>query len=172
MGVGDVAGDGQSSRSGKRPEVPQHAGGDSMFSMDEGGSMGITLTGFRRIPLGTWPTLLQEAPRLSEMIGRRVLIKRDDVGELGLAGNKVRKLEFLLGDAAETGADTVITLGALQSNHARLTAAAAARLGLRCPWGAAVPPRVWLSAALSCRGASTFRVCGRRPSPPARICRR
>ncbi|MFE7313109.1 pyridoxal-phosphate dependent enzyme [Streptomyces sp. NPDC057555] len=94
--------------------------------------MGINLTDFRRIPLGTWPTLLQEAPRLSELIGRRVLIKRDDVGELGLAGNKVRKLEFLLGEAVEAGADTVITLGALQSNHARLTAAATARLGLRC----------------------------------------
>jgi len=59
-----------------------------------------------------------------------VWLKRDDVGSLGLVGNKVRKLEFTLGEALAEGAETVITLGAPQSNHARATASAAARLGL------------------------------------------
>lgn len=62
----------------------------------------------------------------------RLFVKRDDVGPVGGGGNKLRKLEFLLGQALAEGADTVITVGALQSNHARLTAAAAARLGLAC----------------------------------------
>jgi len=59
-----------------------------------------------------------------------VWLKRDDIGSLGLMGNKVRKLEFTLGEALDAGAGTVVTLGAPQSNHARATAAAAARLGL------------------------------------------
>jgi L-cysteate sulfo-lyase len=62
----------------------------------------------------------------------RLFVKRDDVGPVGGGGNKLRKLEFLLGQALAERADTVITVGALQSNHARLTAAAAARLGLAC----------------------------------------
>jgi D-cysteine desulfhydrase len=59
-------------------------------------------------------------------------MKRDDLTGLGLGGNKVRKLEFLLGAAVDAGCDTVVTFGALQSNHARQTAAACARAGLRC----------------------------------------
>lgn len=62
----------------------------------------------------------------------RLWVKRDDLTGLALGGNKVRKLEFLLGAALEDGCDTVVTFGALQSNHARQTAAACARLGLRC----------------------------------------
>jgi 1-aminocyclopropane-1-carboxylate deaminase/D-cysteine desulfhydrase len=63
-------------------------------------------------------------------LGVEVWLKRDDVGSLGLVGNKVRKLEFTLGEAVAGGAETVVTLGAPQSNHARATASAAARLGL------------------------------------------
>jgi 1-aminocyclopropane-1-carboxylate deaminase/D-cysteine desulfhydrase-like pyridoxal-dependent ACC family enzyme len=76
------------------------------------------------------PTPLERAPRLSEELGVEVWLKRDDVGSLGLVGNKVRKLEFTLGEALARGAETVVTLGAPQSNHARATASAAARVGL------------------------------------------
>jgi D-cysteine desulfhydrase family pyridoxal phosphate-dependent enzyme len=84
-----------------------------------------------RAVLASWPTPLEPAPRLSEALGVDLWLKRDDVGSLGLMGNKVRKLEFLLGEALAQGSGTVVTLGAPQSNHARATAAAAARLGLR-----------------------------------------
>jgi L-cysteate sulfo-lyase len=86
-----------------------------------------------RTPLGTWPTPLEPAPRLAEAIGLRAAdlwIKRDDLTGLGGGGNKVRKLEWTCAAALADGADTLVTSGAPQSNHARLTAAAAARLGL------------------------------------------
>nr|WP_269509878.1 pyridoxal-phosphate dependent enzyme [Burkholderia sp. IMCC1007] len=63
---------------------------------------------------------------------RFAAVKREGLGSVGGGGNKLRKLEFLIGDALHAGADTVITVGSRQSNHARLTAAAAARAGLRC----------------------------------------
>jgi D-cysteine desulfhydrase family pyridoxal phosphate-dependent enzyme len=86
-----------------------------------------------RVPLAYLPTPLDEAAALSAALGGpRILIKRDDLTGLALGGNKVRKLEFLLADALAQGADTVITTGAVDSNHCRLTAAAATRLGLRC----------------------------------------
>jgi len=95
--------------------------------------MTLDLSRFPRVPLGHWPTPLEEAPRLTAALGGPpVLIKRDDVNGLGVGGNKLRKLEFLLGAALADGADTVITFGALQTNHGRQTAAACARLGLRC----------------------------------------
>lgn len=95
--------------------------------------MSITLSGFHRVELGRWPTPLEECHRLSAALGgRRVLIKRDDVNGLGAGGNKLRKLEYLLGEAVADGVDTVLTFGALQTNHGRQTAAACARLGLRC----------------------------------------
>ncbi|TWP53713.1 D-cysteine desulfhydrase family protein [Lentzea tibetensis] len=95
--------------------------------------MTVDLRAFPRVALGHWPTPLEEAPRLTEALGGPpVLIKRDDVNGLGAGGNKLRKLEFLLGAAIEEGADTVITFGALQTNHGRQTAAACAKLGLRC----------------------------------------
>ncbi|WP_091300238.1 D-cysteine desulfhydrase family protein [Amycolatopsis xylanica] len=95
--------------------------------------MSFDLERFPRVSLGHWPTPLEEAPRLAEALGlKRVLIKRDDVNPLGVGGNKLRKLEFLLGKALADGVDTVITFGALQTNHGRLTAAACAKLGLRC----------------------------------------
>ena len=85
--------------------------------------------------LATLPTPLEDAVRLREALGGparcpRILIKRDDLTGLGLGGNKARKLEYLIGDALAQGATSVITTGAAQSNHARMTAAAARRAGL------------------------------------------
>ncbi len=88
---------------------------------------------FPRIALGHGPTPLEPLERLSKHLGGASLwVKRDDCTGLALGGNKVRKLEYLLAEAIEAGADTVITVGGVQSNHARQTAAGAARLGLRC----------------------------------------
>lgn len=89
-----------------------------------------------RIRLAALPTPLQDAPRLRAALGGdaacpRILIKRDDLTGLAFGGNKVRKLEFLVADALAHGATTLITAGALQSNHARATAAAARVAGLR-----------------------------------------
>ncbi|MBT7335085.1 MAG: D-cysteine desulfhydrase family protein [Gammaproteobacteria bacterium] len=84
-------------------------------------------------PLGHWPTPLTPLDRLSEELnGPRVWLKRDDCSGLALGGNKTRKLEYLIGDALAQKADTVITYGAIQSNHARQTAAACAKAGLNC----------------------------------------
>jgi L-cysteate sulfo-lyase len=84
------------------------------------------------ISLGTWPTPLEKAPRLAVALGLDELwIKRDDLSGLGGGGNKVRKLQYTCAEALAAGATTLITTGGPQSNHARLTAAAAARLGLR-----------------------------------------
>ena len=90
-----------------------------------------------RIPLAVLPTPLHEAMRLREALGGpstspRILIKRDDLTALGLGGNKARKLEYLVADARAQGATTLITTGAVQSNHARMTAAAACAAGMRC----------------------------------------
>ena len=88
------------------------------------------LESLARYPLATLPTPLDEAPRLSQELGIRVLIKRDDLTGFALGGNKARKLEFLVADALAQGADTLITGGGTQSNHARMTAAAARKLGM------------------------------------------
>ena len=85
---------------------------------------------FRKFPLATYPTPLEPASRLSKELGIELLFKRDDAVELALGGNKVRKLEYLIGDALSKGFDTVITTGATHSNHARLTAAAAVKAGM------------------------------------------
>jgi D-cysteine desulfhydrase len=85
------------------------------------------------VSLGTWPTPLEHAPRLSVALGLRpedLWIKRDDLTSLGGGGNKVRKLQYLCTEALARSATTLVTTGAPQSNHARLTAAAGARLGL------------------------------------------
>ncbi len=92
-----------------------------------------SLDSFPRVALGQWPSPLEDASRLTAALGGpRVLLKRDDLCGVGAGGNKLRKLEFLLGRALADGADTVITFGALQTNHGRETAAACARVGLRC----------------------------------------
>lgn len=86
-----------------------------------------------RFPLAQLPTPMAKLDRLSrELGGPEIFVKRDDQTGLALGGNKTRKLEFLVGDALAKGADTLVTLGAAQSNHCRQTAAAAARAGLRC----------------------------------------
>lgn len=91
------------------------------------------LSRFPRIALGHLPTPLEPMPRLSAHLGGPTLyIKRDDCTGLASGGNKTRKLEFLVADAIAKGADTLITQGATQSNHARQTAAAAARVGMKC----------------------------------------
>ena len=88
---------------------------------------------FPRVRLAHLPTPLEPMERLSRHLnGPRLWIKRDDCTGLSTGGNKTRKLEFLMGEAVEQGADTIITQGATQSNHARQTAAAAAKLGLAC----------------------------------------
>jgi len=92
-----------------------------------------TLSGFPRVRFGHLPTPLEPMDRLSAHLGGpRIWVKRDDCTGLSSGGNKTRKLEFLMADAQEQGADTVITQGATQSNHARQTAAAAAKLGMTC----------------------------------------
>ena len=93
----------------------------------------MNLSRFPRVRLCHAPTPLEPMERLSRHLGGASLyVKRDDCTGLATGGNKTRKLEWLMADALEQGADTVITLGATQSNHARQTAAAAAKLGLRC----------------------------------------
>ncbi|TBU97549.1 D-cysteine desulfhydrase [Phytopseudomonas dryadis] len=90
------------------------------------------LSRFPRLDLVPQPTPLQRLERLSRHLGRDVHIKRDDLTPFALGGNKARKLEFLGADALGRQADTLITAGAIQSNHVRQTAALAAQLGLAC----------------------------------------
>jgi D-cysteine desulfhydrase len=85
-----------------------------------------------RLRLAHLPTPLERPRRLGERLGIELWVKRDDATGGAEAGNKIRKLEFLLADALAQGADTVLTCGGVQSNHARATALAAASLGLRC----------------------------------------
>jgi D-cysteine desulfhydrase len=86
-----------------------------------------------RLRFAHLPTRIEELPRLTEHLGGpRIFVKRDDQTGLAFGGNKTRKLEFLVAEALQQGAKTLITGGALQSNHCRQTAAAAARFGLEC----------------------------------------
>ncbi len=84
-----------------------------------------------RISLGVFPTPIQKLPNISELLHTGVYVKRDDLTGLGLGGNKTRKLEFLLADAKNRGAEIVFTTGGAQSNHAMLTAAAANKVGIK-----------------------------------------
>ena len=86
-----------------------------------------------RLGLAVLPTPLDDAPRLTAALGGpRVLVKRDDLTGLALGGNKARKLELLAAQARDADADILVTGGGVQSNHARMTAAAANRLGIDC----------------------------------------
>ena len=85
-----------------------------------------------RLSLGLFPTPFYKLEAISARYGRNIWIKRDDLCGVALGGNKVRKLEFLLAQAQADGCDTVFTTGGAQSNHAMLTAACAARLGMDC----------------------------------------
>lgn len=86
-----------------------------------------------RIEFAHLPTKIETMPRLTAFLGGpELLVKRDDQTGLAFGGNKTRKLEFLVAEALAGGAKTLITAGAIQSNHCRQTAAAAARFGLKC----------------------------------------
>lgn len=105
----------------------------------------MTFDDLPRVILAHAPTPLEPLARLRDIVGGpRIWIKRDDCTGLATGGNKTRKLEYLIAAAEAEGADTVITFGALQSNHARQTAAACARRGLGCDLvlSAAVPRRL------------------------------
>jgi L-cysteate sulfo-lyase len=95
--------------------------------------MGLHLARFPRLHMAHLPTPLEPMERLTRVLGGpRLWIKRDDCTGLATGGNKTRKLEFLMGEALAEDADTLITQGAVQTNHGRQTAAIAARLGMRC----------------------------------------
>ncbi|MFK8036355.1 MAG: D-cysteine desulfhydrase [Hyphomicrobiales bacterium] len=95
--------------------------------------LSISLSKFPRVRFAHLPTPLEPMDRLSELLGGpRLWVKRDDCTGLSSGGNKTRKLEYLMADAQANDADTIITQGATQSNHARQTAAAAAKLGMAC----------------------------------------
>ena len=83
-----------------------------------------------KVSLGVFPTPVQQLENISRLLGTQVYIKRDDLTGIGLGGNKVRKLEYLLAEAKAQGAEVVFTTGGAQSNHAMLTAAAAKKLGM------------------------------------------
>ena len=93
----------------------------------------MLLDNFPRVSLAHLPTPLEHLPRLSEHLGGpQIYVKRDDCTGLASGGNKTRKLEYSMAAALEEGADTIVTVGAVQSNHVRQTAAAACKLGLEC----------------------------------------
>jgi D-cysteine desulfhydrase family pyridoxal phosphate-dependent enzyme len=94
-----------------------------------------------RFSLAALPTPVMPLPRLSEALGFRLLVKRDDLTGLAFGGNKTRKLELLLADALAQGAEMLLTTGAAQSNHCRQTAAAAAKAGLACRLVLMEPPK-------------------------------
>ncbi|MFC2167104.1 D-cysteine desulfhydrase family protein [Acidobacteriota bacterium] len=92
-----------------------------------------SLKSFPRIKLAQVPTPIEEMPNLAQKLHvSRLYVKRDDCTGLAFGGNKARQLEYYFGEALERGADTVLITGAIQSNYARMTAAAACRLGLKC----------------------------------------
>ncbi len=124
------------------------------------------------IPLAAYPTPIEDAQRLRAALGGgpRLLVKRDDAISFGFGGNKVRKLEMVAARARADGADLLITTGGVQSNHCRVTAAAAARLGLRCLIVAnGVPPERLSGNALldSMYGAEVRYVATREDRAPA-----
>jgi L-cysteate sulfo-lyase len=93
----------------------------------------MDLAQFPRVKLCQAPTPLEFLPNLTKALGGPdIWMKRDDLTGMGLGGNKVRKLEFLAGEAVAQGADHLVTQGAVQSNHVRQTAAVAMKLGMRC----------------------------------------
>jgi D-cysteine desulfhydrase family pyridoxal phosphate-dependent enzyme len=94
--------------------------------------LALALARESRVSLGLRPTPLHRVPSFSKAVGADVWLKRDDLNGIATGGNKVRKLEFLLGAAESIGADTLVTVGAPQSNYARTVAAAAAMQGLDC----------------------------------------
>jgi len=95
----------------------------------------MNLAKFERYPLTFGPTPIEHLPRLSEAIGGKVEIhaKREDRNSgLAMGGNKLRKLEYIVPDAIASGADTLVSIGGVQSNHTRMVAATAAKIGMKC----------------------------------------
>lgn len=95
----------------------------------------MNLAKFERYPLTFGPTAIEHLPRMSEALGGKVEIyaKREDCNSgLALGGNKLRKLEYLVPDAIASGADTLVSIGGVQSNHTRMVAAVAAKIGMKC----------------------------------------
>jgi 1-aminocyclopropane-1-carboxylate deaminase len=95
----------------------------------------MDLARFERYPLTFGPTPIEALPRLTEALGGQVEIwaKREDCNSgLALGGNKLRKLEYIVPDILSSGADTLVSIGGVQSNHTRMVAAVAAKLGLKC----------------------------------------
>ena len=93
------------------------------------------LENFERYPLTFGPTPIEPLPRLSDALGGKVAIyaKREDCNSgLALGGNKLRKLEYIVPDAIASGADTLVSIGGVQSNHTRMVAATAAKIGMKC----------------------------------------
>ena len=84
-----------------------------------------------KLHLGQFPTPMHRLDNMSRVLGRNIYIKRDDMTGVSTGGNKVRKLEYLLYDAKEKGADYVLTTGGAQSNHAMLTAACCNKIGIK-----------------------------------------
>jgi len=124
------------------------------------------------VPFAPEPTAVEEMPRLRAALGGgpRLLVKRDDAIGFAFGGNKVRKMRLIAADALSRQADTLITCGGVQSNHARVTAAAAAKLGLRCVLVAnGTPPQPPTANALLARllGADIRYVADRDARTPA-----
>lgn len=113
---------------------------------------------FPRIPLAVLSTPIQKLENISRLLNTNVYIKRDDLTGIGLGGNKVRKLEFLLADAKRKGAEVVFTTGGAQSNHAMLTAACAKKLGME-PILILKKRGVTERKATSCWNISWIRMC-------------
>ena len=131
-----------------------------------------TLARFPSLPLVPAPTIIEPLPRLSALLGGGppLFIKRDDAIAFGFGGNKVRKLALVAARAQADGADTLITAGGVQSNHARATAATAARLGMRAVLVAngEPPPRLTANALLDALlGAEVVYVAAREDRAPA-----
>jgi 1-aminocyclopropane-1-carboxylate deaminase/D-cysteine desulfhydrase-like pyridoxal-dependent ACC family enzyme len=124
------------------------------------------------VPLAPEPTPVDDLPRLRAALGGgpRLLVKRDDAIAFAFGGNKVRKMRLVAAHALQAGADTLITTGGIQSNHARVTAATAAKLGLRCILVAnGTPPERPTANALLDRllGAEVRYVASRNERAPA-----
>ena len=95
----------------------------------------MLLDKFERYPLTFGPTPIEHLPRLTAALGGKVQIfaKRDDCNSgLAMGGNKLRKLEYIVPDAIASGADTLVSIGGVQSNHTRMVAATAAKIGMKC----------------------------------------
>jgi L-cysteate sulfo-lyase len=132
------------------------------------GSVLAELERMPRLGLATLPTSLQETPRLAAALGvDHLLLKRDDNTGLALGGNKARKLEYIVADAARAGADVLLTLGAPQSNHCRMTAAAARVAGMDSHFVFAGPPidEVQANMLLDRFFGATWTFAGDLPTP-------